>query len=809
MDTRSKSNKIISVVLALILVLSLAAGALAAYPTLFQRAEQFETSLEENGWFKSFLANKGYRLYWEMKNQDSSPVNPVQVLAPEYWEETQKLRTEMDQHQQSQNGQIIEPEGAYEVQPPVTVYNDAEVMPGDDPQFVDRTEVAMEKKPQPQAVDSKQWQNKMQELRNRENVINQLSSQIFYAYGTDNWVANLDYWIGDSEDSLQKGENIQDLFQDSERLKEYQYAVQLHADDQGNVTITNSWPTEKNDKFNKNQSDLADEYNRLRREYEGRSGIQSSGKRIAMKITGFRNVDLIFAVPVQMRAVDLIYEQIQQSQSHALNRAGFGVWLMMILAVAALFGLGFGLVKKWQFGNGRLMRFLPVEGLIALDVLVVLAYWPFNQIALYLKNGLAVQNLAAQWMLDKTLLNGIGWGLCYLCWAGLLLAAYLSFLSYAKLFVEGPKVYLRQRSWIVRFVCWLGCNAKKGWKAVTDIDLNKSAHQMVIRFVLLNGAAMALLCCGWFFTIPVALIYSAALYYLLKKKFAEMQQDYTKVRTVAEKMAQGDLDAPDTTDAGIYEPLRQDLSRVREGFQKAVDAEVKSQRMKTELITNVSHDLKTPLTAIITYVDLLKKPDITEEERQSYIDTLDKKSQRLKHLIVDLFDVSKAVSREMTPDLAPLDLAALLNQVRFELGERLDKSGLDFRWDIPEQKFPALLDGARTCRMFENLLVNMVKYALPGTRAYVSLSQNGNEAQATFKNISAAELPEDVDALTERFVRGDEARSTEGSGLGLAIVKSFAELQGGRLELSVDGDLFKAVVTFPMQEPETIEVHCG
>ncbi|EJW96040.1 sensor histidine kinase, partial [gut metagenome] len=172
---------------------------------------------------------------------------------------------------------------------------------------------------------------------------------------------------------------------------------------------------------------------------------------------------------------------------------------------------------------------------------------------------------------------------------------------------------------------------------------------MVIGFVIFNGSAIILMCCGWFFAIPVAIIYSGVLYYLLKKKYAKTHEDYQKVLDIAQKMANGDLEAPADIDAGMYEPLKNQLYQVREGFQKAVDAEVKSQRMKTELITNVSHDLKTPLTAIITYVDLLKKPDITDEEQADYIKTLEKKSQRLKQLIADLFDVSKAVSREMTP----------------------------------------------------------------------------------------------------------------------------------------------------------------
>ncbi|WP_368274892.1 sensor histidine kinase, partial [Enterocloster lavalensis] len=267
------------------------------------------------------------------------------------------------------------------------------------------------------------------------------------------------------------------------------------------------------------------------------------------------------------------------------------------------------------------------------------------------------------------------------------------------------------------------------------------------------------------------------------------------------QMAKGDLDVDVPEDLGLFNPLKEQLTRVRQGFKKAVEQEVKSERTKTELITNVSHDLKTPLTAIITYVNLLKQPGITEEERTSYIQVLDQKSMRLKVLIEDLFEVSKATSGAVTMNRGPVDIVSLIKQVRLELSDRMEASGVEFRWALPEEKIILYLDSQRTYRIFENLLVNITKYAMAGTRAYISLDEDeSGTVTIILRNISAKELNVSPEELTERFVRGDASRNTEGSGLGLAIARSFTELQDGTMEVSVEGDLFRVLIRFKRME---------
>ena len=269
-------------------------------------------------------------------------------------------------------------------------------------------------------------------------------------------------------------------------------------------------------------------------------------------------------------------------------------------------------------------------------------------------------------------------------------------------------------------------------------------------------------------------------------------------------MAEGNLNVVIKEDLGVFEPFRPELLKIQSGFRKAVDEEVKSQKMKAELITNVSHDLKTPLTAIITYVNLLKDENITEEQRKEYLDVLERKSIRLKVLIEDLFEVSKANSQNITLNLTNVDIMSLVKQVAFEMSDKLEAAGVDLRMNLTDEKLILSLDSQKTYRIYENLFGNIAKYALKGTRVYIDGFRENDKVILNFKNISAQEITVDSADLTERFVRGDASRNTEGSGLGLAIVKSFTELQGGELAIDVDGDLFKVTTTWKLGDEEKI-----
>ncbi len=381
---------------------------------------------------------------------------------------------------------------------------------------------------------------------------------------------------------------------------------------------------------------------------------------------------------------------------------------------------------------------------------------------------------------------------------GWVLAFFLEYICVAQIrqFFCGPKEYLKNRVLMIRFFRWIGRKCKAFWHYVTDINIGKGLHKSILKIVLVNLAAVLLLCCMWFVGAAGAVLYSILLYVQLKKYGEKIQKQYQSILNATGQMAEGDLHITLEEDLGIFAPLGKELESVQKGFAKAVAEEAKSQNMKSELITNVSHDLKTPLTAIITYVDLLKKPELTDEERNSYIETLDQKSQRLKVLIEDLFEVSKANSGNVTMHCMDVDIVNLLKEVRVELSDKIEQSNLDFRWNLPEEKVILSLDGQRTYRIFENILSNAIKYAMPFSRVYVDLKNEEQQVVITFRNMSAQELNFDAEHLTERFVRGDSSRNSEGSGLGLAIAKSFTELQNGQFDICVDGDLFKVMIRF-------------
>ena len=333
-------------------------------------------------------------------------------------------------------------------------------------------------------------------------------------------------------------------------------------------------------------------------------------------------------------------------------------------------------------------------------------------------------------------------------------------------------------------------------------DVTKDAKRLILRIVLCNALILVVICSLPLGGLTIAIIYSVALYFVLRRYISKLQKKYGLLLRATNEIAQGNLNVTIEEDLGVFEPFKPQIYRIEEGFRNAVAEEVKSQRMKSELITNVSHDLKTPLTAIITYVKLLQEPGVTEEQRKEYLETLDRKSLRLKALIEDLFEVSKANSQNVTLDIRDVDIVSMVKQVEFEMEDKLKEAGLDVRMNLPEEKVIVSLDSQKTFRIFENLFGNIAKYAMPGTRVYVNGFTAKEDVTIILKNITAQELSVSGEELTERFVRGDASRNTEGSGLGLAIARSFTELQGGKFRIELDGDLFKAVLTWKIKQEE-------
>ena len=266
----------------------------------------------------------------------------------------------------------------------------------------------------------------------------------------------------------------------------------------------------------------------------------------------------------------------------------------------------------------------------------------------------------------------------------------------------------------------------------------------------------------------------------------------------AKRMRSGDLESKvdDKYLVGCFREFAGELNGLADVAMVAAQNQLKSERMKTELITNVSHDIKTPLTSIINYVDLLEKPH-TPEEESAYVEVLSRQSQRLKKLIDDLMEMSKASTGNIQVDIGEIDAVEAVTQALGEFADKLTAAGLTPVFHQSEENIMLLADGRLLWRAMSNVLSNAVKYAMPGTRLYVDVSATQDKAIISFKNISGAQLNISAEELMERFVRGDSSRNTEGSGLGLNIAKSLMELQKGQLQLLVDGDLFKVTLVFP------------
>ncbi len=372
--------------------------------------------------------------------------------------------------------------------------------------------------------------------------------------------------------------------------------------------------------------------------------------------------------------------------------------------------------------------------------------------------------------------------------------------TFGELFDLGLLRFVRERSLIMQGILWFyhGLRNKKEEfrEEMLHADLREGMNKVVIKLLAVNYVVLALISFsfvfGWFLLIP----YTLVLYLAVRRYIRNIRQQYERLLQATDSIAEGNLNAAFTDDWGIFESYKEKLGRIQEGFRKAVNEEVRSQRMKTELITNVSHDLKTPLTAITTYIELLEGESVTPREREEYLCVLKKKSERLKFLIEDLFEVSKANTGNIKLNLVEMDICSLLRQVYLEYEDRVEEAELIFRFRMPEEKVILRLDSQKTYRVFENLYTNIIKYAMPHTRVYVNAEKTEKGIRIEMKNMAATELNIPPEELTERFVRGDSSRNTEGSGLGLAIARSFVELQGGTLKIEIDGDLFKVIINW-------------
>ena len=354
-----------------------------------------------------------------------------------------------------------------------------------------------------------------------------------------------------------------------------------------------------------------------------------------------------------------------------------------------------------------------------------------------------------------------------------------------------------RQCWCVRFVRWCRRGVRESTRKLMhlltgdyktrNVLLLFFGYTVVLEFlaVAFGAAGVVFLGTGWFL---------AAGYFLARRIHG-----FERIVEALHRMRGGDMESRLTDmPEGVFAAMAEDLGSLGDGMQAALQNEIRAERMKTELITNVSHDLKTPLTSILSYSDLLCQMELTPEEANDYAKIIHQKSLRLKNLTSDLFDISKVQSGVEQMNCERLDAATLVRQALAEQEKAIQASGLALKVTLPEKELPIRADGRKMSRVLENLIGNCVKYSLQGTRVFISLAECDGQAVLEVKNTANYEMDFAPDEITERFVRGDAARSTEGSGLGLAIAKSYTEACGGAFEVTVDGDLFKVRISFPI-----------
>lgn len=362
-------------------------------------------------------------------------------------------------------------------------------------------------------------------------------------------------------------------------------------------------------------------------------------------------------------------------------------------------------------------------------------------------------------------------------------------------------------SWCVKVIIWLLKKMKSGIKEMRnaikqnkDFDLTKKIVTVAILCVVAEFIVLTM-SGSWIEFFVLIILFGIQLWFLIY--FVNKLGYLNEIMKGVHRIKEGEINYKIEEKNDIYfSSLANDINNISQGLENSIEQRIKSERMKSELITNVSHDLKTPLTSIINYVELIKKEEnIQPEYLKDYVQVLDKKSKRLKILIEDLFEASKASTGNIELELVRLDLKQLLQQSIGELEDKLEEANLSLRVNLTEEDTYVLADGRRLYRVFENLLCNISKYSLKNTRVYIDVTKEDGKIITTMKNISSYELNFDPDEIMERFKRADESRNTEGSGLGLAIARDLVSLQGGKMSIEIDGDLFKVKVVMNEYNP--------
>lgn len=384
----------------------------------------------------------------------------------------------------------------------------------------------------------------------------------------------------------------------------------------------------------------------------------------------------------------------------------------------------------------------------------------------------------------------------YVVWFLAMIILSLAVFEIKYIIVYGPLRFVREHSLTASVVRWI----RNMINDLFTVDLSMPFYKQLLLLIL--GNALVMLFFGilnFSLMIICTLLYSIALFYFIYRHLFEIQQDYQKLLASIRGIVSNHFENTDEN-FGIFASGREELEKLSVNFEEAVQEKVRSEKMKTELISNVSHDLKTPLTCIKNYASLLDDDALSNEKRHEYQEKLKKYANRLKTLIDDLLEISKVESGNLKLEPANLNIIDLLDQVYMQSEEALNAKNITVIRHYTDKKLILCLDSNKTYRIFENLFTNISKYAMPNSRAYVSVKEENGRVKIEINNVSEQPMDFTSSEIMERFVRGDKSRSQQGSGLGLAIARSFTQAQGGTFELKIDCDLFKVRIEFEKEQ---------
>ena len=639
------------------------------------------------------------------------------------------------------------------------------------------SELMLELKP---GVDSTYTEDKMVARDSFDEDIDQNNEYI------NSNLRNLEYCVLDKENKLVKqnmnlalnsldGDKSNSL---KEKLKnKYSFYMILDFDDKGNMKIEDIYGVNKN-KI-EHQLSIGSENNLFDYDVDSNYNLKP-----------IKNMKYVYAIPKNLKYIDDISNSEQRAKDYSYTKASY-LFINIAITFVILVAIIIPYKELKEIKIFKKIFNIPIEILLIVIYLTyIYIYCESNQLIIKTVNNDSIIKFT-QLQVSQDFSNIVNYLLNVAYWSVLFSIVFISIVLLKHILKSNTKKYLKENSLIYK----ISNSIINKLRDVYNIEIGRENNKKLITILLINLIVVGLICATWFFGLVLLLpIYTICLYMIIKKKYSIINKDYKKLLNITKDIANGNLNTNLEEDLGTFNLLKNEIGNIQIGFKKAVDEEVKSQKMKTELISNVSHDLKTPLTSIITYVDLLKDENLSDEKRKLYIDTLDRKSERLRVLIDDLFEVSKANSGNVSLNIVDVDIVSLMKQTLFEVEDKMKSSNLTLRNNFPDEKVILKLDSQRMFRVFENLLINITKYAMPNSRVYIDIIDKTNKVEISFKNMTAEEITFNVNELVERFVRGDKARNTEGSGLGLAIAKSFVELQGGSIDVSIDGDLFKVVI---------------